>query len=139
MGPQLYRTSCASGLTSNTGGDSGLAMPTGPRSARRSTRAATRAAQGRLAPSVNAHPLGRRTPRDSRVETASARALEETDVLGIKSELVRALCNEDPQAGCEIYRNLIEVVSARLAAMRLRALDVHAAGTAAASSSASDR
>lgn len=75
----------------------------------------------------------------ARVETASARALEDTDVLAMKGEVLRALCSGDPEVGCEIYRNLTEVISARLAVTRLQALDISAACTVRTSSSSSAR
>jgi CRP-like cAMP-binding protein len=55
---------------------------------------------------------------EPRLETASARALEETEVLRIKGGALTDACCEDPEFGFEIYRTLAEVISERLVAMR---------------------
>jgi CRP-like cAMP-binding protein len=55
---------------------------------------------------------------EPRLETASARALEETDVLRVKGGALMDACREDADFGFEIYRTLAEVISERLVAMR---------------------
>jgi CRP-like cAMP-binding protein len=55
---------------------------------------------------------------EPRLETASACALEETEVLRIKGGALTDACCEDPEFGFEIYRTLAEVISERLVAMR---------------------
>lgn len=64
---------------------------------------------------------------EPRIHTASARAVEQTEVHGIKGATLMALCKEDPELGYELYRNLAEVVSARLTATRLQLLDMFSA------------
>ncbi len=56
----------------------------------------------------------------TRVETATAQALEDVDVLGFKSDELEDVAWEDPQMGLELYRTLMEVLSARLIATRLQ-------------------
>jgi len=63
---------------------------------------------------------------EPRIETASARAVEDTEVLRIKGGAMMDLCREDPAAGFEIYRTLAEIITARLIATRLQMLDVFA-------------
>jgi CRP/FNR family cyclic AMP-dependent transcriptional regulator len=58
------------------------------------------------------------------VETAGARAVEESDVLGIEGSTLMELCGEDPALGFEMYRTLAQVISARLVATRLQLLDI---------------
>ena len=60
---------------------------------------------------------------EPRVETASARALEQTEVLRIKGGTLMDVGQEDPEFGLELYRTLAEVISARLVATRLQLLD----------------
>lgn len=72
---------------------------------------------------------------EARVETASARALDEVDALEVKGGALQALCSEDPQLGVEIYRALLEVISARLTATRMQAMNVVAAGAETVSAS----
>jgi CRP-like cAMP-binding protein len=55
---------------------------------------------------------------------ASARAIEPSELLGIRGDVLSAVCAEDPQFGCELYRQLAEIVSARLTATRLQMIDV---------------
>jgi CRP-like cAMP-binding protein len=63
---------------------------------------------------------------EPRIETASARAVEETTAFGMKGGELMDLCREDPQLGFELYRALAEVIMARLIASRLQLLDVFA-------------
>ncbi|MBI1750566.1 MAG: cyclic nucleotide-binding domain-containing protein [Acidobacteria bacterium] len=63
---------------------------------------------------------------EPRIETASARAIEEVEVLGIKGGELTDLCLEDSELGFELYRALAEVITARLVATRLQLLDVFA-------------
>lgn len=63
---------------------------------------------------------------EPRIEQAAARAVEETEVLGIKGGALIDLCMEDGQAGYEIYRTLSGVITARLVATRLQLLDIFA-------------
>lgn len=60
---------------------------------------------------------------ESHAETATARAIEEVEVLEIKGEVLQYLCWEDTELGIEFYRALAEVIAARLTATRLVALD----------------
>lgn len=60
------------------------------------------------------------------VETASARTVEETEVLGIKGESLMSLCRQDTEVGFELYRSLTAVISTRLLATRLQLLDMFA-------------
>ena len=58
------------------------------------------------------------------VETASARAADETELLRLHGADLAALCHSDYQLGYEIYRALTEVITARLNAMRLQLYDI---------------
>jgi len=55
-----------------------------------------------------------------RVETATARALEDVDVLGFRGDQLEDVAWEDPQMGLELYRGVMEALSARLIATRLQ-------------------
>ncbi|MBZ5514905.1 MAG: cyclic nucleotide-binding domain-containing protein [Acidobacteriia bacterium] len=61
------------------------------------------------------------------IETAGARAVEKSEVLGIKGGALMDLCREDVGLGFELYRALTQVIAARLIAMRFHWLDVLAA------------
>ncbi len=63
---------------------------------------------------------------EPRIETASARAVEDSEVLAIRGGVLMDLCREDTQLGFELYRALAEIISARLIATRLQLLDVFA-------------
>lgn len=63
---------------------------------------------------------------EPRLETASARATQATEALGVKGGLLMDLCREDPEFGFELYRALAEVISSRLIATRLQLIDVFA-------------
>src|SRR5574337_114944 len=65
---------------------------------------------------------------EPRIETASARAAEDTEVFGIKGGELMDMCREDCTLGFELYRALAEVIMARLIATRLQLLDVFAVG-----------
>ena len=55
---------------------------------------------------------------EPRLETASARALEKTEVLAIRGGALMDLCLEDPEFGFQLYRTLAEVITDRLASTR---------------------
>jgi CRP-like cAMP-binding protein len=63
---------------------------------------------------------------EPRIETASARAVQATEALGVKGGALMDLCREDPDFGFELYRALSEVISSRLIATRLQLIDVFA-------------
>jgi CRP-like cAMP-binding protein len=97
---------------------------------------------GRVAIEVHVPSKGRRTiltagPGDlfswsalvePRIETASARAVEDTELVGIKGGLLMDACLEDSSLGFELYRALAEIITARLIATRLQLLDVFSVG-----------
>jgi len=60
------------------------------------------------------------------IETAGARAVEESEVLGIKGGALMDLCREDVGLGFELHRALTDVIAARLVATRLQLLDMAA-------------
>lgn len=60
---------------------------------------------------------------EPRLETASARALEDTEVLGIKGGELMDLCREDPEFGFQLYRTLAEVITDRLVTTRRQLLE----------------
>ena len=64
---------------------------------------------------------------EPRYETATARAMENTDIFGIKGGLLTDLCLGDCSFGYEIYKALAGVISTRLKATQLQMLDVFAA------------
>ena len=59
-----------------------------------------------------------------RIATATAQAVEETEVIGFEGEALTNLCREDPALGFELYRRLTGVISARLNATRLQLLNI---------------
>jgi CRP/FNR family cyclic AMP-dependent transcriptional regulator len=65
---------------------------------------------------------------EPRIETGSARATEDAEVLGIKGGALMDLCREDNGLGFELYRALAEIITTRLIATRLQLLDVFALG-----------
>ena len=67
------------------------------------------------------------------VETASARATEQTELLGIKGSALMDLCRQDRELGFEIYRALAEIITARLIATRLQLVDIFAVAKEAGS------
>jgi CRP/FNR family transcriptional regulator, cyclic AMP receptor protein len=64
---------------------------------------------------------------EPRIETATARAIEPTDVLAIKGGALTDLCQVDHEFGFELYRTLAVTISERLLAARLQMLDMFAA------------
>ncbi len=60
------------------------------------------------------------------IETATARALEDTEALGMSGRALMDLCEQDPLVGYDLYRTLTHVITARLRATRLQLLDVFA-------------
>lgn len=60
---------------------------------------------------------------EPRIETATARTLEDTEVVAIKGGLLMDICREDPEFGLQLYRTLAEVITARLVSTRLHMLD----------------
>lgn len=64
---------------------------------------------------------------EPRHETASARAMEPTEVFGIKGGMLIDRCLVDCPFGYEIYKALAGVISTRLKATQLQMLDVFAA------------
>jgi CRP-like cAMP-binding protein len=65
---------------------------------------------------------------EPRLATASARAVEDTEVLGLKGGALMDACREDCELGFELYRAITEVIAARLIATRLQCLDVFSLG-----------
>jgi CRP-like cAMP-binding protein len=63
---------------------------------------------------------------EPRLETASARATQPTEALGVKGGVLMDLCREDVEFGFELYRAVAEVIGSRLIATRLQFLDVFA-------------
>ena len=64
---------------------------------------------------------------EPRTETATARAIEGTDVFAIKGSKLIGMCLNDCPLGSEIYRALANVISTRLKATQLQLLDVFGA------------
>jgi CRP-like cAMP-binding protein len=60
------------------------------------------------------------------LETATARAMEETEVLGIRGDHLLQSCKKDCPFCTEIYRALAGLISSRLRATRLQVLDIFA-------------
>ena len=65
---------------------------------------------------------------EPRIETASARAVEDTEVLATKGGVLMDMCREDAFLGFELYRALAEVIMARLIATRLQLVNGFAVG-----------
>lgn len=65
---------------------------------------------------------------EPRVATASVRAVQDTEALGLKGGALMDLCREDTGFGFELYRAVTEVIAARLIATRLQLLDVFSVG-----------
>jgi CRP/FNR family cyclic AMP-dependent transcriptional regulator len=97
---------------------------------------------GRVAVEINMPPKGRRTIRTGEAgdmiswsalvqphrATASLRAVQDTEALGIKGELLIVEAHKDCQLGFELYRALTEVIAGRLSATRLQFVNVYAIG-----------
>ena len=60
------------------------------------------------------------------IQTATARALEESDVLAIDAPALFDACENDPRFGYELYRALSAVMTSRLRATRLQLVDIYA-------------
>jgi CRP-like cAMP-binding protein len=60
---------------------------------------------------------------EPRLATASVRAVEDTEALGLKGGALMDACREDGQLGFELYRAITEVIAARLIATRLQLLN----------------
>ncbi len=61
---------------------------------------------------------------EPRLATASVRAVEDTEAVGLKGGALMDACREDPELGFELYRAITEVIAARLIATRLQLLDI---------------
>ena len=97
---------------------------------------------GRVAVEISMPPKGRRTIRTGEPgdmiswsalvqphrATASLRAVQDTEALGIKGELLIVEAHKDCQLGFELYRALTEVIAGRLSATRLQFMDVYSVG-----------
>jgi CRP-like cAMP-binding protein len=59
------------------------------------------------------------------IETATARALEDTEVLGVRGDALVLSCKKDCPFCSDIYRALVGTVSSRLRATRLQVLDIY--------------
>lgn len=64
---------------------------------------------------------------EPQIETASARATEETEVFGMKSGAMMDLFNDQCRVGFEVYHALSVVITMRLVATRLQLLDMYGA------------
>jgi len=62
---------------------------------------------------------------EPRIETASARALEDTEVVRVKGGALMDACREDAQFGFQLYRTLAEVITDRLVSTRHQLLGGH--------------
>ncbi len=60
------------------------------------------------------------------IETATARALEDTTALAVSGSALMDACEQDPRVGYDLYRALTHVLTTRLRATRLQLLDVFA-------------
>ena len=61
---------------------------------------------------------------EPRLATASVRAVEDTEAMGLKGGALMDACREDAELGFELYRAITEVIAARLIATRLQLLNV---------------
>jgi CRP-like cAMP-binding protein len=97
---------------------------------------------GRVAVEMDVPTLGRRILRtgdvgdmlcwsalvEPRLATADVRAIEDTEVLGIKGGALMDACREDYELGFELYRALTEVIASRFVATRLQLVNVFSTG-----------
>jgi CRP-like cAMP-binding protein len=60
--------------------------------------------------------------------TASLRAVQDTEALGIRGEQLIDESRKDCQLGFELYRALTEVIAGRLNATRLQFVNIYSAG-----------
>lgn len=58
------------------------------------------------------------------IHHAAARAVETTEMYGMRGDLLASVCQDDKELGYEIYKAITEVISTRLTATRLQMLDV---------------
>jgi len=65
---------------------------------------------------------------ESRLATASVRALEDTETMGIKGGALADACCEDYKLGFELYRALTEVIASRFVATRLQLANIFSRG-----------
>lgn len=65
---------------------------------------------------------------EPRLATAAVRAMDDTEVLGIKGGALKDACCVDHELGFELYRALTEVIANRFIATRLQLVDVFSAG-----------
>jgi len=64
----------------------------------------------------------------TRRATASVRAIEDTEVVGIEGRVLIDECRKDYELGFELYRALTEVIAGRLNATRLQLVNVYSVG-----------
>ena len=97
---------------------------------------------GRVAVEMRMPPKGRRTIRTGEPgdminwsalvqphrATASLRAVQDTEALGIRGEQLIDESRKDCQLGFELYRALTEVIAGRLNATRLQFMNVYSVG-----------
>ena len=97
---------------------------------------------GRVAVEMQMPPKGRRTIRTGEAgemiswsalvephrATASLRAVQDTEAIGINGELLIVESHMDCQLGFELYRALTEVIAGRLNATRLQFVNVYSVG-----------
>lgn len=62
---------------------------------------------------------------EPQIETAAARAMEDTEVLGMKSGALMDLFHDQCRVGFEVYHALSIVITMRLVATRLQLLDMY--------------
>ena len=62
-----------------------------------------------------------------RQRTASARAILPTKIIGLDSEKLRALCEEDHDLGYFVMMRIANIIASRLTVTRLQLLDMFAA------------
>jgi CRP-like cAMP-binding protein len=65
---------------------------------------------------------------EPRLATAAVRAMENTEALGIRGEVLMEECHKDHDLGFELYRALTEVIAGRLIATRLQLVNIYSIG-----------
>ena len=97
---------------------------------------------GRVAVEMDVPTLGRRILRtgdvgdmfswsalvEPRLATATVRAIEDTEALGIKGGVLMDACREDYELGFELYRAVTEVIASRFVGTRLQLVNVVSPG-----------
>jgi len=97
---------------------------------------------GRVAVEMDIPTLGRRILRtgdvgdmfswsalvEPRLATATVRAIEDTEALGIKGGVLMDACREDYELGFELYRAVTEVIASRFVGTRLQLVNVVSPG-----------